>query len=69
VRGALFYDVGFVNVGDYDLSTSDYNSNWGIGLRLNLPVGPIRLDFGIPIESDNFNDSGGKFNFNLGYQF
>jgi 4-hydroxy-3-polyprenylbenzoate decarboxylase len=69
VRGALFYDAGVVNAGDYDLSTSNYNSNWGLGLRLFLPVGPIRLDFGIPMEADSFNDSGGKFNFNLGYQF
>jgi outer membrane protein insertion porin family len=69
VRGALFYDVGVVNAKEYDFSTNGYNSNWGIGLRLFLPIGPIRLDFGVPMETDTFNDSGGKFNFNLGYQF
>ncbi len=69
VRGALFYDWGFVNEDDFDFSTSEANSNFGVGLRLFLPVGPIRLDFGIPVQSDEFNDSDGKFNFNIGYQF
>ncbi|MFV1994205.1 MAG: outer membrane protein assembly factor BamA [Verrucomicrobiales bacterium] len=69
VRGALFYDVGFVNEGTWDLGTGNINSNWGLGIRLYLPVGPIRLDFGIPVQADEFNDSGGRFNFNIGYQF
>ncbi|MEZ5327407.1 MAG: outer membrane protein assembly factor BamA [Verrucomicrobiales bacterium] len=69
VRGALFYDVGFVNNDSFDFSTGDVNSNFGVGLRLFLPVGPVRLDFGIPVQADEFNDSNGKFNFNIGYQF
>ena len=43
-------------------------SDVGIGLRLDLPIGPIRIDYGIPIQKDG-NTSGGKFNFNVGYQF
>ncbi len=69
IRGAIFYDVGFVNLGAYDFSTSGYNDDFGFGLRLDLPIGPIRIDYGIPITSDRFNDSNGKFNFNVGYQF
>lgn len=69
IRGALFYDIGFVNRGEYDFSTGDVNSNVGIGARLDLPIGPVRIDFGIPMQADEFNDSGGKFNFNIGYQF
>ena len=46
------------------------NSDVGVGLRLFLlPTGPIRLDFGIPVSSDETNDSSGQFNFNLGYRF
>lgn len=69
VRGAVFYDVGFVNMDAYDLSTADLNSNVGVGLRLFLPIGPIRVDFGVPTKADEFNDSSGRFQFNVGYKF
>jgi outer membrane protein insertion porin family len=68
VRGAVFYDAGSVGLDPYDFG-SDFNANVGIGVRLDLPVGPIRLDYGIPISSDEFNDSSGRFNFNVGYRF
>jgi outer membrane protein insertion porin family len=68
VRGAVFYDLGAVSTDAYDIG-GEVNSNVGIGLRLYLPIGPVRVDFGIPVQSDEFNDSGGKFNFNLGYKF
>jgi outer membrane protein insertion porin family len=70
VRGAFFYDVGFVNRDAYDFGSGDVNSDFGFGLRLEIPaLGPVRLDYGIPIQSDDNNDSSGRFNFNIGYQF
>lgn len=69
VRGAIFYDAGFVNRKAWNFSFKNYNSDYGIGLRMNLPVGPIRLDYGIPLEADADNDSSGRFNFSVGYQF
>jgi len=69
VRGAVFYDTGFVNASAYDFSFNDINSDVGIGLRVDLPIGPVRIDYGIPLQSDKFNKSSGKFNFNIGYQF
>jgi outer membrane protein insertion porin family len=69
VRGAVFYDVGEVTGGPGKFG-GGVNSDVGIGLRLFfLPTGPIRLDFGIPVSSDETNDSSGQFNFNLGYRF
>ena len=68
VRGAVFYDIGFVNADSYDFGSGNVNSDVGIGVRLDLPIGPVRIDYGFPLQSDN-NDSGGKFNFNIGYQF
>ena len=68
VRGAVFYDVGMVSGDSYDWG-GDINSNVGVGLRLFLPIGPIRVDFGVPVQADEFNDSGGQFQFNVGYKF
>lgn len=69
IRGAVFYDVGMVSGDSFDWG-GDVNSDVGIGLRLFfLPTGPIRLDFGVPVSSDEFNDSSGQFNFNIGYRF
>lgn len=67
VRFALFYDIGNVMEGAYDYNFSNYSDNWGIGLRLNLPIGPLRLDYGIPIHHDDFSGSSGRFQFGVGY--
>ena len=43
-------------------------SDIGVGVRLDLPIGPLRIDYGIPLQKAG-NSGGGKFNFNVGYQF
>jgi outer membrane protein insertion porin family len=68
VRFALFYDIGNVMSDSYDFNLSNFSDNWGIGLRLNLPIGPLRLDYGIPIHHDIYNGSSGKFQFGVGWQ-
>jgi outer membrane protein insertion porin family len=67
-RGAIFYDTGFVNEDPYDFSTAHVASDFGFGIRLDLPIGPLRVDYGIPIDRDG-RSGGGHFNFNVGYQF
>jgi outer membrane protein insertion porin family len=76
VRGAFFYDGGFVNTQAYKFTpskdpngTGGFNSDFGFGFRVELPIGPIRVDYGIPITHDHATGGGGKFNFNIGYQF
>ncbi len=69
VRGAVFYDVGFVNEDSFDFGTSNLGADVGVGLRLFLPFGPLALDFGIPLETDGYQDDSGQFNFNVGYKF
>jgi len=67
-RGAVFYDTGFVNSSAWSFGFNHIASDIGIGLRLDLPIGPLRLDYGYPIQRDGYN-GGGHFNFNVGYQF
>ena len=83
LRGALFTDWGFVNAASWSwnpqqvttfangLSTTSggLNGDIGIGARIELPIGPIRIDWGYPIKSDQWNQSSGQFNFNVGYTF
>ncbi len=67
-RGAVFYDTGFVNSDAWSFGFNHMASDIGIGLRLDLPIGPLRLDYGYPVMRDGYN-GGGHFNFNVGYQF
>lgn len=69
IRLAGFYDIGEVSGGPGKFGGGT-NSNYGVGLRLFILGGaPVRLDYGIPIQSDQYNDSSGRFNFTMGYQF
>jgi outer membrane protein insertion porin family len=67
VRFAMFYDIGSVGTSPYNFNASDYSSDWGLGLRLNLPIGPLRLDYGIPIKHDQYSGSSGQFQFTVGW--
>ena len=69
VRGAFFTDWGFVNESSWDFGTANYNADYGFGIRLDLPIGPIRIDYGIPFVYDKNNGPPGKIQFNIGYQF
>jgi len=72
VRAAVFYDLGFVNDGSWDPSPSDLYHDFGVGVRLKLPISPvpIALDYAFPLESpDPIADKGGQFNFYMNYQY
>jgi outer membrane protein insertion porin family len=72
VRAAVFYDMGFVNDGAWDPSPSDLYHDFGVGVRLKLPISPvpIALDYAVPVDSpDPAADNGGQFNFYLNYQY
>ena len=70
IRGAVFYDWGFVNIDSWDFDTAAYNDNWGIGVRFDLPGFPLQLDYAWPITYDEQNQDGkGRFNFLIGHRF
>ena len=79
LRGAFFTDWGFVNASSWDFSPAQttidattsggLNGDIGIGARIELPIGPIRIDWGYPVMTDQWNQSSGQFNFNVGYTF
>ncbi len=69
VRAALFTDWGLVNAGSYDYSTAEACGDIGIGVRLELPIGPVNIDWGYPVKAQYYNKNNGQFNFTVGYQF
>jgi outer membrane protein insertion porin family len=72
VRGAVFNDMGFVDARPfhYTAAWQEGDAAVGVGLRLNLPIGPLRLDYAVPWKDQSYNrNSTGKFDFDVGYQF
>lgn len=70
VRLAAFYDVGTVGSEAYEVELDDVNSAYGVGIRFDIPGFPLRLDYGWPLEADEFNDSSsGRFSFMIGHVF
>lgn len=69
VRLATFYDAGYVNTSACNWSTHDYNSDWGVGLRIFILKAPLRLDLAFPIKSDTYNKRRSKFSFSFGTTF
>jgi len=64
IQGVLFTDNGYAwdkrFESNYDLGK--IKSSVGMGLRINSPLGPIKIDYG-------WGRDGGKFHFNFGGQF
>jgi|JI6StandDraft_1071083.scaffolds.fasta_scaffold06721_4 outer membrane protein insertion porin family len=83
VRGAVFWDVGMIQSdlnangavvggvrnGGPIIGDGEVYSNVGIGVRMFLPVGPIRVDLGLPLVKDDFVGDSPRFQFNMGYRF
>lgn len=47
IKGVLFYDIGQAN--DY-ISASEFRSDIGFGFRWFSPIGPLRFEWGFPLE-------------------
>jgi outer membrane protein insertion porin family len=68
-RLAFFSDVGSVAEDEFDIDFSDtFAWTAGMGLRLDLPMFPIRLDFATPIEKPDEAEKE-VFSFTIGYDF
>ncbi|MGN0854967.1 MAG: outer membrane protein assembly factor BamA [Kiritimatiellia bacterium] len=67
LRVAAFSDIGAVSADEYDVS-DDFAWTVGLGLRIDIPMFPIRLDFATPIEKPSHADEE-VFSFSVGYDF
>ncbi|MCM8792131.1 MAG: outer membrane protein assembly factor BamA [Candidatus Omnitrophica bacterium] len=71
LRVATFFDSGNVWEKVSDLGKGDFKSSFGLGLRLKTPMGPINLDYGVPLNKAQSEEkkSSGRFHFSVGYGF
>ena len=69
VRFAMFVDAGFVHKDSFDFKPNEWAADYGIGLRINLPMGPLAVDYAIPFKSANCADDDGQFQFYVDYKY
>ena len=69
VRFAFFVDAGFVHEDAFDFELKDFCADYGIGLRLLLPMGPVAVDYAIPFKTSNAIDRSGTFQFYVDYKY
>jgi outer membrane protein insertion porin family len=68
LQGALFTDAGNLLPTSEEPGLDDMRYAVGVGLRYKLPVGPIRLDYGVNPDPREDEDSG-AFHFSFGFAF
>lgn len=70
VAAVLFYDRGDVYRTSEDIDLADQFSSFGVGVRWNSPMGPLRVEYGWVIDGKNVKQSGdGQFEFSVGAFF
>jgi len=64
LMGVLFYDMGQSLAEGENYFSGDIFRSYGAGFRWYSPVGPLRLEYGIPLDDDG--GSKGKWEFSIG---
>ena len=70
LKGAFFVDAGNVwHVPDSKpkdgASPGGIKVGVGIGVRIKTPIGPVKLDYGFPINADDSQGDGGRIHFSM----
>lgn len=65
LKGAVFYDAGNVWSKVDEIFTDTLRQGAGVGIRVKTPVGPLKLDYGYPLNPAKGDKKVGRFHFNL----
>ncbi len=68
IKGFVFFDFGQVWEETEDFGQNKINMSVGLGIGLRTPVGPIRVDFGYPLNPDD-DQGNGEIHFTTGISF
>jgi outer membrane protein insertion porin family len=70
LKGAVFYDIGNVWRRYEDFMVGgNYRAGVGVGVRIKTPVGPVRLDYGYPLNGNYDDEKTGEFYFSMSRGF
>ena len=71
LRAAVFTDTGGVWAKMGDIGKGGIKSSFGLGVRIKTPLGPMRLDYGIPLNKEPGQDhrKSGRIHFSVSHDF
>ena len=67
IKGVVFFDAGLANNRiDFD----ELRASWGLGVRWNSPMGPLRFEWGFPLDPiEEIGEGGQNFQFSIMQSF
>lgn len=68
VEAVVFFDAGTLDRNYEEMGAGDVELATGLGIRLNLPIGPVRLEYGFNLTRDP-GEPAGAFHFAIGNAF
>jgi len=69
IKGAVFYDIGNVWAKATDFASGDFKSGVGAGVRVKTPIGPVKVDYGFPLDDVKGEDKEGRIYFSISHGF
>lgn len=70
IKGAVFVDTGNVWAKASEFGTGGLKTGVGFGVRIKTPVGPLKLDYGIPLNKQPGKENKeGRFHFSMSHGF
>ncbi len=72
LKGAVFVDAGNLKSRAEEVGFSNLRYAAGLGVRYNLPIGPLRIDYGenpAPYHHGRHREHNGAFQFSFGFAF
>ena len=68
LKAVAFFDAGTLSRDFKELGTSEIELAAGLGIRLDLPIGPVRLEYGYNLTRDP-GEPIGTLNFAIGVAY
>ena len=69
LKGAVFYDAGNVWEKMSDIGSGTLRQGAGVGVRIKTPIGPIKVDYGYPLNPEKGQKKKGRFHFSVSHGF